>query len=374
MSGRAFGLYIHWPFCQAKCPYCDFNSHVAAEVEQEKWLQAYVQEIQRVSHDLPDGILSSIFFGGGTPSLMAPSIVDAVISAARSKWRSVNDVEITLEANPTSVESGSFAGFAGAGVNRVSIGVQALRDDDLRRLGRMHSSTEAIKAIELAHAYFDRVSFDLIYARQDQSLNGWEEELRKALELATDHLSLYQLTIEPGTVFSKRAAAGYLGGLPDEDLAADMYELTQELTSSAGLQSYEVSNYATPGFESRHNLIYWRGGDWLGIGPGAHGRFTKNGKRVATECYLDPKSWLEAVVKGDGESRRATLDGRADIEERLMMGLRLSDGIPLHDFSVFLSKFSDLSEIKMLEVDDNKVRATRQGRLVLNSIIREVLA
>ena len=321
---RGFGLYVHWPFCQAKCPYCDFNSHVVEKIDQDHWRDAFRKEVARVKNDLPDRTLNTIFFGGGTPSLMTPETVDAVISAAREAWPFANDMEITLEANPTSIEAERFRGFLGAGINRVSIGVQALNNEDLRRLGRLHSADEARRAVELAKSIFPRVSFDLIYARQDQSLSDWESELTEALELADGHLSLYQLTIEPGTAFGDRFAVGKLRGLPEEGLAADMFELTQDLTSRHGLHAYEVSNHAAPGCESRHNLIYWRGHDWLGIGPGAHGRFTFGERRIATESHSLPSDWLNAVSDGSGENVRTTLTEQDDVEERLMMSKYLS--------------------------------------------------
>ncbi len=371
---RGFGLYVHWPFCQAKCPYCDFNSHVVEKIDQNHWRDAFRKEVARVQNDLPDRTLNTIFFGGGTPSLMTPETVDAVISAAREAWPFANDMEITLEANPTSIEAERFRGFLGAGINRVSIGVQALINEDLRRLGRLHSADEARRAVELAKSIFPRVSFDLIYARQDQSLSDWESELTEALELADGHLSLYQLTIEPGTAFGDRFAVGKLRGLPEEGLAADMFELTQDLTSRHGLHAYEVSNHAAPSYESRHNLIYWRGHDWLGIGPGAHGRFTFGERRIATESHSLPSEWLNAVSDGSGENVRTTLTEQDDVEERLMMGLRLEEGIKETKFSEYINKFNDLIEIGMLERSQERVRTTPAGRRVLNAVIRELLA
>ena len=371
---RGFGLYVHWPFCQAKCPYCDFNSHVVEKIDQNHWRDAFRKEVGRVQSDLPDRTLNTIFFGGGTPSLMTPETVDAVISAAREAWPFANDMEITLEANPTSIEAERFRGFLGAGINRVSIGVQALNNEDLRRLGRLHSADEARRAVELAKSIFPRVSFDLIYARQDQSLSDWESELTEALELAEGHLSLYQLTIEPGTAFGDRFAVGKLRGLPEEGLAADMFELTQDLTSRHGLHAYEVSNHAAPGHESQHNLIYWRGHDWLGIGPGAHGRFTFGERRIATESHSLPSDWLNAVSDGSGENVRTTLTEQDDVEERLMMGLRLEEGIKETKFSEYINKFNDLIEIGMLERPQERVRTTPAGRRVLNAVVRELLA
>ncbi|MCL4155215.1 UNVERIFIED_CONTAM: hypothetical protein GTU68_030977, partial [Idotea baltica] len=267
------GVYIHWPFCQAKCPYCDFNSHVSSNVDQTAWVRAYLSELDRLAELTPNRIVSTVFFGGGTPSLMLPDTVAAIIERVRQNWRCTNDIEVNLEANPTSVEASRFRGFQQAGVNRISMGIQALNDQDLKLLGRLHSVAEAQKAFDIARNIFDRVSFDLIYARQNQSAAEWEAELTQALGMAVDHLSLYQLTIEEGTAFGDRFARGGLRGLPTDDLSADLYELTQSITSDHGFSAYEVSNHAKTGQESRHNLVYWRGGDYVGVGPGAHGRF-----------------------------------------------------------------------------------------------------
>ncbi|MEM9551751.1 MAG: radical SAM family heme chaperone HemW, partial [Pseudomonadota bacterium] len=269
-----FGLYIHWPFCEAKCPYCDFNSHVVRDIDQSRWAEAYRQEIERAAAETQGRVLSTVFFGGGTPSLMHPDTVASVLDAVRRAWPMVNDPEITLEANPGSVEAHRFAGYRDAGVNRISMGVQALNDRALKRLGRIHSAADARAAFDIARRCFDRVSFDLIYARQDQTLSDWRRELDEALSMAVDHLSLYQLTIEDGTAFADRYRAGGLRGLPADDLSADMYAVTQEVCAEHGLSGYEVSNHARAEAESRHNLIYWRYGDYVGIGPGAHGRVT----------------------------------------------------------------------------------------------------
>jgi oxygen-independent coproporphyrinogen-3 oxidase len=339
---RAFGLYVHWPFCQAKCPYCDFNSHVSAHIDQSAWADAYEREIARCAAETAGRILDSVFFGGGTPSLMSPETVDRILTAIRAAWPLSNDLEVTLEANPTSVEASRFEAYARLGVNRVSIGVQSLRETDLRRLGRLHSVEEAKKSVRLANEFFDRVSFDLIYARQNQTLSAWRDELSEALELAEGHLSLYQLTIEPGTAFGDRFARGKLSGLPEEDLAADMYELTQDLMEAAGLPAYEVSNHAAPGQESKHNLIYWRSHDWLGIGPGAHGRFDMCGERLATETYQSPRVWLNAVAEGNGESMRYALTKDDTATERTMMGLRLTEGLSHEAIKEYGKKISYL--------------------------------
>ena len=376
-----FGLYLHWPFCASKCPYCDFNSHVAAAIDQVRWRRAYLAEIARVSAETGPRVLNTVFFGGGTPSLMAPELVAAVLEAVRAAWPMANDAEITLEANPGSVEAGRFRGYRDAGVNRVSLGVQALNDDDLRRLGRLHSAAEARAAFAVARKTFDRVSFDLIYARQDQTAAGWRRELRDALAMAVDHLSLYQLTIEEGTAFATRHAAGGLAGLPDEDRAADLWEITQEECGAAGLPGYEISNHARPGAESRHNLVYWRSGDWAGIGPGAQGRLTLDGVRWATEAPRAPGEWLEAVeAHGSGEAPRAALSRDDRAVEYVMMGLRLTEGIDLSRLPAFGANVTNDKEIKVLEdsglveTGHGRLRATAIGRPLLNAVLRRILA
>lgn len=375
-----FGLYIHWPFCEAKCPYCDFNSHVAAKIDQSAWATAYLSEIDRVAAELPGRTLNSVFFGGGTPSLMNPETTAAILERIRHHWPVANDLEVTLEANPSSVEVGRFTGFRDAGVNRVSVGVQALNDEDLRKLGRIHSVSEALGAIDTARSVFDRVSFDLIYARQDQSLDHWRGELTRALDIAVDHLSLYQLTIEPGTAFGARHARGGLRGLPSEDLSADMYDLTQDLCGAAGLPAYEISNHASDLNQSRHNLIYWRGGDYAGIGPGAHGRLTLNGKRLGTETHLQPQAWLDAVSqRGTGESTRVEINAEERAEEYLMMSLRLSEGSDLKRYealssaSLNASKAAELIDLGLINIAHDRLIATPKGRPVLNGILRELL-
>ncbi len=374
-----FGLYVHWPFCEAKCPYCDFNSHVSKNIDQKQWLNSYLDELRRSALDTPDRVLNTIFFGGGTPSLMQPDTVAAIIDEARSLWRPANDMEITLEANPGSVEAGRFAAYRDAGVNRISMGVQALNDDDLRRLGRIHTVAEARAAFDIARACFDRVSFDLIYARQHQTLAAWRAELSDALSMAVDHLSLYQLTIEEGTAFGDRYAVGKLRGLPEDDSAADMYLATQEICEAHGLPAYEVSNHARPGAESQHNLIYWRYGDYVGIGPGAHGRITRDGKKLATETYLSPNRWLQAVDQGSGEKERTELSAQDQANEYLMMGLRVSEGLDIDRFNSLSgqplpkTKLEHLNDIGMIEQKDGRLIATQDGRAVLNSVIRELL-
>lgn len=374
-----FGLYVHWPFCAAKCPYCDFNSHVTAHVDHGRWAAALVSELRRNAARTPDRVLNTVFFGGGTPSLMDPSTVDAILSEARSLWPAANDMEVTLEANPTSVEAGKFRAFRDAGVNRVSMGVQALNDADLRRLGRLHSAAEAMAAFDVARNIFDRVSFDLIHARQGQTLADWQAELRRALALAVDHLSLYQLTIEPGTAFGDRHARGGLRDLPDDDIAADMYDATQEICESHGMPAYEVSNHAAPGAESRHNLIYWRYGDYVGIGPGAHGRITGPHGRLATETHRMPGQWLAQSEGGNGDSLTEPLSLPDQAAEYLMMSLRLSEGtdrarLKRLGLEPEATTLQHLSGLGLLRVTETSLSATMAGRRVLNAVLRDLLA
>ncbi len=371
---RRIGLYLHWPFCQAKCPYCDFNSHVVAAIDHDQWRRAYAAEIARHAALLPDVEIGSIFFGGGTPSLMEARTVAEIIDGVQRSWRLANDVEITLEANPTSVEAERFRDYRMAGVNRVSVGIQALNDTDLRRLGRLHSVAEARAAFDVARATFDRTSFDLIYARQHQSAEDWAAELRSALAMAADHLSLYQLTVEDGTAFGDRLAAGRLGGLPDEDRGADLWQITQDLTAAAGLPAYEISNHARPGAESRHNLIYWTGKDYVGIGPGAHGRLTIGETRYETVAVSSPVAWLRGALSPEAPESRTPLSPRAQAEERLMMGLRIAEGVPLHEVAVPDARLEPLEEIGLVERTCGHLRLTAAGRPLLNAILREMLA
>ncbi|MFZ3580702.1 radical SAM family heme chaperone HemW [Loktanella sp. DJP18] len=374
-----FGLYLHWPYCKAKCPYCDFNSHVVANIDEARWQAAYLSEIARLGQETEGRVLQSVFFGGGTPSLMSPELVDAIIRQIRATWPTANDIEITLEANPTSVEAGRFAGYRAAGVNRVSLGVQALNDGDLRRLGRMHSAKEAMRAFDIARSVFDRVSFDLIYARQDQGLADWKTELGQALTLAVDHLSLYQLTVEDGTVFGARAAVGQLRGLPDDDLGADMYLMTQEMCGAAGLDGYEISNHARQGAASIHNGIYWQSGDYIGIGPGAQGRLTTDGVRWATSTGLEPLPWLLQVERtGAGEAPREIVTAGHHRTELLLMGLRLREGIErdrlrANGFDPDATQVHDLVAMGLLADDPDRLRVTPAGRPVLNGVLRSLL-
>lgn len=375
-----FGVYVHWPFCAAKCPYCDFNSHVRQRVEQARWRRALTAEIAAAAAETPGREVGSVFFGGGTPSLMEPETVAEILAAIRAGWATAPEIEITLEANPTSVEAGRFRGYAEAGVGRLSLGIQALRDADLRALGRMHDVAAALAAFETARAIFPRISFDLIYARQGQSLDEWRRELDAALALAADHLSLYQLTIEPGTRFGALAAAGKLRGLPDDALAAAMYEATQEACAAAGLPAYEVSNHARPGAEGRHNLVYWRYGDYVGVGPGAHGRVTAGGARWATEATAAPEAWLAAVEAGDGAAtRRRAIAPEEQAVELLLTGLRLREGVDLARHARLAGRplpdaaLTELVDMGFLSLDDGRLRATEAGRPVLNTVLKSLL-
>ena len=375
-QGHAFGLYVHWPFCQSKCPYCDFNSHVADHIDQDRWARAYLAEIDRVGALTAGRLLRTVFFGGGTPSLMHPDLVAAVLDRIRATWTIANDWEVTLEANPGSVEAGRFQGYRDAGVNRISMGIQALNDDDLRKLGRLHSAAEARAAFDTARSLFHRVSFDLIYARQDQPLNAWETELRQALSMAIDHLSLYQLTIEDGTAFADRFRRGGLKGLPNEDLSADMFSLTRDICADMGLPAYEVSNHARPGAESQHNLIYWRGHDYAGIGPGAHGRLPLHGIRTATVAHRQPGAWLNAVEKtASGEEAPAALTPADTASEYAMMGLRLAEGVDVARLVGHLhaAQMVELVADGLIWQADGRMGATETGMLVLNHVIRQLL-
>lgn len=374
-----FGLYVHWPFCESKCPYCDFNSHVAERIDPERWIAAYRKEIERVANSTRDQVLSTIFFGGGTPSLMRPDVVVAVIDAARAAWRSSNTLEITMEANPGSVEVGRFHGYRDAGVNRVSLGIQSLDDQHLRLLGRKHSRDDALRAIEVAQSVFTRVNLDLMYGRQHQTVQEWRNELSFALGLGAGHMSLYQLTIEDGTVFGRRHAAGQLHGLPDEDLSVDFFHATQEICDAAGLPAYEVSNHATHDEQCRHNLIYWRAGMYAAIGPGAHGRLGSGADRRATEAIRDPAAWLTAVEnRGTGDLAISPISAGEQATEALLMGLRLTAGIPLTelralgiDTETWPSR-RRLTESGHLTESAETLRTTLQGRLLLNAVLSEL--
>jgi putative oxygen-independent coproporphyrinogen III oxidase len=383
MIEAGFGLYVHWPFCLKKCPYCDFNSHVRDRIDQDRWRAALLTELDHYAAQTTGRTVTSVFFGGGTPSLMAPETAGAVIERIRRNWRLDRQAEITLEANPTSVEAGRFAGFRDAGINRVSLGIQALDDTTLKFLGRAHSADEARAAIALAARSFDRYSFDLIYARPGQSLESWARELELALTLAGDHLSVYQLTIEPGTAFHTAHARGDFI-LPDDDLAGALYELTQERLDAAGMPGYEISNHARPGQASRHNLTYWRYGDYLGVGPGAHGRLTLNGVKHATRQKKAPESWLAAVEEtGHGTEEVTPLIADQRFEELLMMGLRLSEGIPRSRFRQELGTDPEavldprglalLVEGGFVTLDADCLKASVSGRQRLNAVLAMLL-
>lgn len=376
-----FGIYVHWPFCQSKCPYCDFNSHVRGEVDHKRWQSALVREIGNSARMTPGRSVGSIFFGGGTPSLMAPETVDAVLQAIRTNWSVANDLEVTLEANPTSVEAGKFAAFSQAGVNRISMGIQSLKDSDLKSLGRLHSAAEARRAFDIARDHFRRVSFDLIYARQGQTLADWQAELGEAAEMAVDHLSLYQLTIESGTRFGDLYDKGRLRGLPTADASADMYERTQEICEARGFSAYEISNHAIKGAESRHNLVYWRYGDYVGVGPGAHGRVTVNGVRQATESCRLPEDWLLTVEnQGTAIQTSEIISSSDQAAEYLMMSLRLAEGSDLERFEnlggrpIAAEKLRTLLDQNLLGLEGRRIRTVGSGRMVLNAVLRELLA
>lgn len=377
-------LYIHWPFCKFKCPYCDFNSHVRDRVNHPEWRQAYLDEMRFYREMTGPRRIQSIFFGGGTPSLMEADTVAGVIEEAGKLWDLPAGTEITLEANPTSVEAEKLRGFKTAGVNRVSLGVQALRDEDLKKLGRQHSAAEALAAVKIAAGIFDRYSFDLIYARPDQNVADWKQELGEALAYAPSHMSLYQLTIEEGTAYYTLHQRGELK-IPDENTAADMYELTQEMMEAQGLPAYEISNHARVGQESQHNLVYWRYGDYAGIGPGAHGRLTVNGEKRATRAHKAPEVWLERVRQNrHGAHPFETVDHTKRGHEMLLMGLRLREGISLDTFlhesqTPFLQFVNDnslqsLLDEGFLEITGERVKATATGRQRLNAVLSHLIS
>jgi oxygen-independent coproporphyrinogen-3 oxidase len=377
-------LYVHWPFCRSKCPYCDFNSHVREAIDEDGWRAALIAELDHYTAEARGRELSTIFFGGGTPSLMAPATVSAILEHAARRWAFAPDIEITLEANPNSAEAGRFAELRAAGVNRLSLGVQALDDAALKALGRAHGRDEALAAIAAARRTFDRFSFDLIYARGGQSAAAWRAELREALALAGDHLSLYQLTVEPGTAFAAQHARGALA-LPPEHDAEALYAATQEMLDAAGLPAYEVSNHARSGGECRHNLAYWRYQDYIGVGPGAHGRLTTGEGKFATRQEKAPETWLAAVrARGHGTAERIGLDRGTRIEEALMMGLRLAEGIDAARFAAATGASLDealdadrlarLRDEGFLVRDARGLRVSPKGRPVLNAVIAALAA
>ncbi len=383
---QPLAVYIHWPFCKSKCPYCDFNSHVREKISHKTWRGAYVRELNYFRDVLGNRQVTSIYFGGGTPSLMEAETVAELLQTVQKNWSVAEDAEITLEANPTSIEMATFKGFKEAGINRISMGIQALDDKSLKFLGREHSVEDALAALDIAKAIFDNVSFDLIYARPGQSIEEWGGELRQALSLAGDHISLYQLTIEKGTPFYSSHKAGEFV-LPEEEIAAEMLLLTNAVTGGKGYEAYEVSNYARPGRESRHNLAYWNYQDYLGIGPGAHSRISYasgQGKNALTMIY-HPERWMEEVGKhGCGIQQQQRLSEHEMMEESIMLGLRLHKGI---SHSAFRQNFGKSMEsffpsqmlVKLQDAgyiiwDEQGMRATGAGRLVLNSVIGELLS
>jgi len=379
-STKAFGVYVHWPFCAAKCPYCDFNSHVRHKpVDQTLFVEGYEREISHMASLVPDHTVSSIFFGGGTPSLMEPATLERILDKIAGHWKIDPDVEITLEANPTSVEADRFRAYRQAGINRVSLGIQSLNDQQLKFLGRQHSAEEAIKAIEIARNVFPRISFDLIYARPGQELAEWREELNQALALAADHLSLYQLTIEQGTPFFELQARGKLK-VPNQDQAADLYEMTRDLTQEAGLPAYEISNHAAEGSRCQHNLVYWRYQDYAGIGPGAHGRLTTSEGKLATEAEKNPeKWWQQANVRGHGMTNCELLAPEEQADELLVMNLRLSEGMDPKRFVALSGRdFHEENMAELLKLGfveklvNGNLRATQSGFLVLDAIVADL--
>ncbi|MBY0260364.1 radical SAM family heme chaperone HemW [Methylobacterium sp.] len=377
-----FGVYVHWPFCASKCPYCDFNSHVRhAPVDEVRFLKAFQTEIAHVAARTPGRTVSSIFLGGGTPSLMQPATVAGLLDAIGQAWGVAPGVEVTLEANPTSVEATRFRGYRSAGVNRVSLGVQAMDDASLKQLGRLHSAAEAMAAVAVAAAHFDRYSFDLIYARPNQSPAAWRAELEGAIARAAEHLSLYQLTIEPGTPFYGLAAAGKLVP-PDDDSARALYDVTQEVCDRAGLRAYEISNHARAGAESRHNLLYWRYGEYAGIGPGAHGRLVTENGRLGTVTERAPEAWLARVERdGHGIVETETLAPSDQGDEFLMMGLRLREGIDPDRYAALKGRALDPARIADLVGEgliaaspDGRIAATPAGAPVLNAVVAALAA
>jgi oxygen-independent coproporphyrinogen-3 oxidase len=380
--GSAFGVYIHWPFCLSKCPYCDFNSHVRhAAIDEARFLRAFLTEIATNAARAPGRTVTSIFFGGGTPSLMQPATVGAILEGVGRAWNVAADAEVTLEANPTSVEATRFRGYRAAGVNRVSLGVQALDDGALRRLGRTHTAQEALTAVAIARQVFGRYSFDLIYAREDQTPDAWAVELKRAIAEAAEHLSLYQLTIELDTPFAALRAAGKLT-IPDEDCARRLYDMTQEICAGAGLPAYEVSNHARPGAECRHNLVYWRMQEYAGIGPGAHGRLDIDGRRHATATEKRPETWLMRVESlGHGLMTDDILTPEENADEFLLMGLRLAEGIDPRGYARIAGRSLDPRRLAILNQEgaveitaDGRLRVTPAGFPVLDAVVADLAA
>ena len=377
-----FGVYVHWPFCASKCPYCDFNSHVRHQrIDEARYAAAFAREIAHQAEMTPGRTVSSIFLGGGTPSLMQPQTVAAILDAIAANWPVAADVEVTLEANPTSVEAGRLRGYRTAGVNRLSLGVQAMNDADLRALGRLHSSDEARAAVEMASTVFQRYSFDLIYARPHQTAQAWAAELEEAIGRAAEHLSLYQLTIEPGTVFERLRDAGKLT-VPDAETARALYDVTREICEKRGLPGYEISNHARPGAECRHNLVYWRYGEYAGVGPGAHARLATGTGRFAMSTELVPEAWLTRVEEqGHGVIEAERLSAEAEGDEFLLMGLRLTEGIDPARYTLLSGRRLDQRRIDSLMQDglvetagEGRLRVSREGFPVLDAIVADLAA
>ncbi len=380
---QPISIYFHWPFCLAKCPYCDFNVHVRDHIDHAAWKINYLKAIRYYAKLTPGREVISVFFGGGTPSLMEPETIRAILEEIKTHWPVAKDIEITLEANPTSIETKKFEAFKKAGINRVSIGVQSLNDTHLKFLGRKHDAAQAITAIQTAENIFERYNFDLIYARPNQSLDDWREELKKALEHAHGHVSLYQLTIERSTPFFLDQAQGKFT-VPEDGLAADFYNLTQDITEAAGLPAYEVSNHAKPGQESRHNLVYWRYGDYIGIGPGAHGRLTLDEIKNATREHSAPDIWLQKMAEeGYAHHPFQNITPRERFIESLMMGLRLKEGVSVekleHEGQCALDEILDVAKIEALTIEgwlsheNRTLRLNREGMLRLNAIVPFIL-
>jgi putative oxygen-independent coproporphyrinogen III oxidase len=378
----AFGVYVHWPFCLSKCPYCDFNSHVRhAAIDETRFARAFAAEIAATAARTPGRIVSTIFFGGGTPSLMQPATIAAVLDSISQHWHVAADAEITLEANPTSVEAARFRGYRSAGVNRVSLGVQALDDRALGALGRLHSAREALDAVAIARSVFDRYSFDLIYARPQQTPEEWAEELKRALAEAAEHLSLYQLTVEQETPFATLHAAGKLI-IPDDDTARALYDTTQEVCAAHGLAAYEISNHARPGSECRHNLVYWRAQEYAGVGPGAHGRLDIDGSRHATATEKRPEAWLQRVERdGHGLITDDVLTREEMADEFLLMGLRLAEGIDPARYVELMNRPLDPARIAALRehglvetTDRGRLRVSMPGFPVLDAVVADLAA
>lgn len=378
----AFGVYLHWPFCLSKCPYCDFNSHVRhGGIDEARYVNAFAREIAATAERVPGRVVSTIFFGGGTPSLMQPSTVEALLNEVSKHWIVLPGAEVTLEANPTSVEAERFRGYRAAGVNRVSLGVQSLDDASLKELGRLHTAREALDAVAVARSIFQRYSFDLIYARPRQTPQQWATELKLAISQAAEHLSLYQLTIEPGTPFFALHRAGKIA-TPDDEIGRALYDMTQEVCAAAGLPAYEISNHARPGAECRHNLVYWRGHEYAGIGPGAHGRLNIGGVRYATETEKRPESWLMRVeATGHGLTVNEPLMTGEQADEYLLMGLRLAEGIDPEHYQKLSGRPLDEKRISILKEEgaieampNGRLRVTLSGFPVLDAVVADLAA